>query len=201
MKKIATQFLKYTFTAILSAIAAYQYSHYNHQHSLKDEKDKPILTTAGIVHICPDNKIALIERGKAPIGTAMFGGHIESKESPDEAFRRELKEELNISEISSLNLIGVHGNYGRDPRQHSVEITYSCTTSQIPFAGSDAKSVKLYGIDEVQAKISADPKSFAFDHDEILQQYLKQLGDCNPCSNKCNASTPGIPDSYSRQKR
>lgn len=185
MKQIATQFLKYTFTAALSGIAGYHYA--NHQYSLKDEKDKPILTTAGVVHICPDNKIALIERGKAPKGTAMFGGHIEAKEGPDAAFRRELKEELNISEISSLTLIGVHGNYGRDPRQHSVEITYSCTTSQIPLAGSDAKSVKLYDIKEVQNKISGEPQSFAFDHGQILQKYLRELGDCNPCNKKCNS--------------
>jgi len=187
MKQIATQFLKYTLTDALSGIAAYQYASHHSQHSLKDEKDKPILTTAGIVHICPANKIALIERGKAPKDTSMFGGHIEPKEAPDEAFKRELKEELNISEISSLNLIGVHGNYGHDPRQHSVEITYSCTTSQIPFAGSDAKSVKLYDIKEVQEKISTEPKSFVFDHGLILQKYLQSLGDCNPCNKKCNS--------------
>lgn len=187
MKQIATQFLKYTFTVALSGIAAYQYANHQHEQAIKSEKDKPILTTAGIVHICPDNKIALIERGKVPKGTAMFGGHIEAKEAPDVAFRRELKEELNISEISSLALIGVHGNYGRDPRQHSVEITYSCTASQIPFAGSDAKSVKLYDIKEVREKLSAEPKSFAFDHGQILQEYLRQLGDCDPCNKKCNA--------------
>jgi ADP-ribose pyrophosphatase YjhB (NUDIX family) len=186
MKQIATQFLKYTFTAALSVIAAYQYASHEHRQYIKSEKDKPILTTAGIVHICPDNKIALIERGKATKGTAMFGGHIEAKEAPDDAFRRELKEELNISEVSSLTLIGVHGNYGRDPRQHSVEITYSCTTSQIPVASSDAKSVKLYDIKEVQNKISAEPKSFAFDHGQILQGYLRRLSDCDPCNKKCN---------------
>jgi hypothetical protein len=90
MVQIVTQFLKYTFTAALSTAIVYQYCHQQEQ-SLKNEKDMPILTTAGVVHICPDNKIALIERGKAPKGTAMFGGHIEAKEAPNEAFRREFK--------------------------------------------------------------------------------------------------------------
>jgi 8-oxo-dGTP diphosphatase len=185
MKKTTTQFLKYTLTAIILGAALYTYINY-HQYTPTNEKDKPILTTAGIVHICPDNKIALVERGKAPKGTAMFGGHVESKESPEEAFKRELKEELNISDITSIDLVGVHGKYGRDPRQHSVEITYRCTTSQTPLAGSDAKSVKLYQIEEVQNKIAEDPKSFAFDHGDILENYLKQMGHCNPCNSKCH---------------
>lgn len=34
---------------------------------LSQEK-RPVLTVAGIVHICPENKITLIERGKEPYG-------------------------------------------------------------------------------------------------------------------------------------
>lgn len=139
---------------------------------------------AGIVHICPSNKIALIERGKAPKGTAMFGGHVEAKESPKNAFKRELKEELGISNIDNLQLLGVSGNYGRDPRQHSVEVTHVCTTSQKPKAGSDAKSVKLYDLKEIEEKIAHNPNSFAFDHGIILKGYIKQLQGRNPCGKK-----------------
>lgn len=151
------------------------------------EKTMPVLTVAGIVHVCPDNKIALIERGKSPKGIAMFGGHVEAKESPISAFKRELKEELMITQISNLVLVGVHGDYGRDPRQHSVEVTYSCTTDQIPKAASDAKSVIIYNTPDLVSKLKQNPKDFAFDHGEILAKYLKNLGNCNPCHRHCRS--------------
>lgn len=178
MKKILT----YGLVALLSGLVSYKYGINQTEEA---EKDKPILTTAGIVHICPSNKIALIERGKAPKGTAMFGGHVEAKESPAEAFKRELKEELNIEQITFMELVGVYGKYGRDPRQHSVEITYTCSTHDTPSAGSDAKSVKLYEIPELRTKLSQDSESFAFDHGEILSSYLVKLDDCNPCEKAC----------------
>ena len=92
------------------------------------DKTKPILTVAGIVFVEPEDKFALIQRGKAPKGLAMFGGHVEAKESPEAAFIREAKEELNV-DVEHLKLIGLHGNYGRDHRQHSVERNYNCSTN------------------------------------------------------------------------
>jgi ADP-ribose pyrophosphatase YjhB (NUDIX family) len=148
--------------------------------SAADESGKPVLTVAGIVHICPQNKIALIERSKSPKGLALFGGHVESRESPEKAFHRELQEELNITQVENLELIGVHGDYGRDPRQHSVEITYACTTTQMPRAGSDAKSVNLYDLHEIENR------QFAFDHGKILQNYIQKLNGCNPCKSECD---------------
>lgn len=148
--------------------------------TVKPKNQRPVLTVAGIVHICPQNKIALIERGKVPFGLAMFGGHVEN-ESPEDAFMRELKEELNISEVKNMKLIGVHGKPGRDPRQHSVEITYSIRTNQNPIAGDDAKSVQLYTKDEIFQLIKE--KKFAFDHGEILERYLSNLKNINICKN------------------
>jgi ADP-ribose pyrophosphatase YjhB (NUDIX family) len=126
----------------------------------------------------------LIERGKAPFGTAFFGGHIEAKESPETAFKRELKEELNIDKVDSLTLVGVHGNYGRDPRQHSVEVTYTATVSSNPKAGSDASAVTLYTIEDVKQKL-IQKEAFAFDHGIILENYLNEIKGCNPCTKKC----------------
>ena len=142
----------------------------------------PVLTTAGVVHVCPDNKIALIERGKAPAGLAMFGGHVE-EESPVSAFKREASEELGITQIENLRLIGVHGELGRDPRQHSVEITFTCTTAQNPVAGSDAKKTILYTPEELKKALTT--QNFAFDHQAILKNYLQDLGACDPCKKQC----------------
>ncbi len=148
------------------------------------KNNRPVLTVAGVVHVCPQGKIALIERGKTPFGIAMFGGHVEN-ESPEAAFLREIKEELNITSVKNMHLIGVHGNLGRDPRQHSVEITYSVTTNQNPVAGDDAKSVKLYSNEEIIKMIQ--DKKFAFDHGEILSKYLEKIGKCNPCKAVCKS--------------
>ncbi len=145
--------------------------------------ERPVLTTAGVVMVCPSQKIALIERGKAPFGYAMFGGHVEY-EKPEQAFKREANEELSISDISNMRLLGVHGNPGRDPRQHSVEVTYACTTKDTPVAASDAKTVHLLDVHEVEALIKA--QEFAFDHGAILENYLRELGECNPCEQECS---------------
>ncbi len=136
------------------------------------DKTKPILTVAGIVFVEPENKFALIQRGKAPKGLAMFGGHVEAKESPKTAFIREAKEELNV-DVENLKLIGLNGNYGRDPRQHSVEGTYSCSTKQIPHAGSDAKSVSLHTAVEILELVNNTPSAFAFDHGQILKKFFE----------------------------
>lgn len=58
---------------------------------------RPVLTVAGIVHICPENKIALIERAKEPFGLAKFGGHVET-ESKNFDDQQALLDELNISD-------------------------------------------------------------------------------------------------------
>ena len=146
------------------------------------DTNRPVLTTAGVVTLCPDNKIILIERGKKPFGLAMFGGHVEY-ESPLDAFRREAKEELSLRELKNIRLIGVHGEPGRDPRQHSVEITYSCTTTQKPQAASDAKAIKLYSIPELENIM--DSQNFAFDHKMILMKYFRMIEGCNPCQEVC----------------
>ena len=154
--------------AVAAVIIGYKYGTIRNKHT---DKTKPVLTVAGIVYVSSENKFALIQRGKNPKGLAMFGGHVESKESPENAFIREAKEELNV-DVTNLKLIGLHGQYGRDPRQHSVEGTYFCTTSQLPYAGSDAKSVVLYTVGEIQNRIRNDYKNFAFDHAQILKNFF-----------------------------
>jgi ADP-ribose pyrophosphatase YjhB (NUDIX family) len=168
---------KYVAIIVITASTTYYFT----THQIRVESDMPKLTAAGVVHICPENKIALIERGKPPEGIAMFGGHVGPKESPEAAFRRELFEELSISKIDRLKLIGIHGEFGRDPRQHSVAVTYSCVTTQHPRAGSDARDAYIYSAEEILDLLKRNPKSFAFDHGKILRKYLTNLKE-NPCS-------------------
>lgn len=161
--------------AITSGVIGYQYGVYTIptpvQTQVAIDTTKPILTVAGIVYVEPEGKFALIQRGKDPKGLAMFGGHVEAKESPEAAFIREAKEELNI-DVKHLKLIGLHGQYGRDPRQHSVEGTYFCTTTQLPHAGSDAKAVILYTAKEIETLLQQQHQEFSFDHREILKSFF-----------------------------
>lgn len=173
-------FIKFTLLILLLVGCAFQ---------KKTSEQRPALTVAGIIHTCPEDKIVLIERGKNPKGLAMFGGHVEY-ENPVTAFKRELLEELNISDISNLKLIGVHGNPGRDPRQHSVEVTFTATTNQIPKAGSDAKKAILYTRAELNKALNE--QHFAFDHADILRNYLKDIGPCNPCKKQCSVGLAPI---------
>lgn len=142
---------------------------------------RPCLTTAGVVHVGPEGRIALIERAKEPWGLALFGGHIKL-ETPEEGFLRVLKQELKIEakDVYNLSLIGVYGAPGRDFRQHSVEVTFVCCTQTLPQIGEDVKSVALYDIKDVKKLVEEHPERFAFDHAQILKEYLKRLGGYNP---------------------
>lgn len=143
---------------------------------------RPVLTTAGVVIVCPQNTFTLIERGKPPYGLALFGGHVEH-ESPLDAFKREAQEELSIHDLEKIKLIGVHGEPNRDPRQHSVEITYHCITHEKPIAASDARKIRTFTKPELKEALKKE--NFAFDHKIILSNYLEALGDCNPCNEEC----------------
>ena len=156
---------------------------YNNENA---NQKRPVLATSGVVHYCPDNSIILIERAEYPYGLAMFGGHVEY-ESIEAGFRREAVEELGISDIRKLQLIGVNSGPGRDSREHMVDVVFSCITSQKPQAGSDAKSAKLFTMEELYEVLQN--RKFAFDHKEVIQKYLILLRDCNPCIKECKIAT------------
>jgi NADH pyrophosphatase NudC (nudix superfamily) len=52
-------------------------------------------------------KFVLIERGKEPKGLDMFSGYVKQKESPEEAFMREVKEELNV-DVKKFKIDMIH---------------------------------------------------------------------------------------------
>jgi ADP-ribose pyrophosphatase YjhB (NUDIX family) len=142
----------------------------------------PILTTSGIVHFCPTNQIALIERGNHPSALELFGGNIKY-ESVKDGFKRKAKEELNISNIEKLQLAAINSIPGRDTGKHAVDIVFACVTRQNPKAGNFAKRVTLFTKEELESALIN--KKFALDHKEVLRKYLLNLGSCNPCIQEC----------------
>ncbi|PKK90896.1 MAG: hypothetical protein CVV64_08240 [Candidatus Wallbacteria bacterium HGW-Wallbacteria-1] len=87
-------------------------------------------------------ELLMIRRGNDPFQgrLALPGGFVEENENPLNAAFRELEEETGIK-VDSLDLIGVYGEPGRDPRGHTVSILYGCIVDRkicVPKAGDDA---------------------------------------------------------------
>ncbi len=116
------------------------------------------------------NKILLGKRGnptEAYAGYwAIFGGYVEWGESVDDALARETKEESNLT-VTSKKLIGVYSKPSRAPR-HVVTVAYAIEVEGKPKAGDDIVEVKWYPLDDM-------PKELAFDHAEIIADYLATM--------------------------
>ncbi|WP_406659861.1 NUDIX hydrolase [Methanolobus sp. ZRKC3] len=110
-----------------------------------------------------NDKIVLIQRKNPPFeGKFAFpGGFVEIGETTEDAVIRESKEETGLS-IEIVKLLGVYSKPSRDPRGHTVSICYLSKGHGDLIAGSDAKNVFLFDVDEVP--------EMAFDHNEILDQ-------------------------------
>ena len=114
------------------------------------------------------NEILLIKRKNNPFKDcwALPGGFVDENEDLEEAAKRELKEETNVT-VSEFIQIGAFGKPGRDPRGHMVSIAFSAqlTSQQDIKPLDDAKEVKWFFINNL-------PK-LAFDHEEIINKVIK----------------------------
>ena len=128
---------------------------------------KPSLTVDGI--IIHKNKLVLVKRANPPFKGkyALPGGFVEYNEKVEEAVNREIKEETGLkTEIKAL--VGVYSDPMRDPRGHTVSVVFELNVKGGKMrSGSDAKEVKLFSLDKIP--------SLAFDHDEIVKDFLKRV--------------------------
>lgn len=128
----------------------------------------PILTTTAIIEVFDHGRfkgIVLIERGKAPFGKAIPGGKVEYGETVESAVRREMLEEVNL-ELHDLQQFHVYSDPSRDFRHHSVEVTHVAKAFTSPSAGDDAAKAFVVKLEDIPWK------ELAFDHAQILQDYL-----------------------------
>jgi ADP-ribose pyrophosphatase YjhB (NUDIX family) len=115
------------------------------------------------------NKIVLVERGQEPFKgmIELPGGHVDKSETVEQAAIREAKEETNLN-VKLENIFGVYSGPKRDPRGPTVTTVFLAKPIGGKLeAGSDAK----IGFWCENKKIPF--KMMAFDHTEILKDYLK----------------------------
>jgi 8-oxo-dGTP diphosphatase len=113
----------------------------------------------------PHRPIVLIERLNPPYGWAIPGGFVDYGESIETAAQREAQEETGL-EVELIEQFHVYSDPNRDPRQHTVGIVFLATAQGEPNAGDDAKHLEIFDPWQI-------PKNLCFDHDKILQDYLR----------------------------
>ena len=131
----------------------------------------PFTTVDAIIEI--DGGIVLIERSNPPFGWALPGGFVDYGESLEEAVKREMKEETGL-DISGLKQFHTYSEPGRDPRFQTIATVFIAQAKGKPQAGDDAQGLKIIKLSEIE-KVD-----FAFDHKNILQDYVKYKQGQNP---------------------
>ena len=125
----------------------------------------PYVTVDGIVE--HGGGIVLIERSNPPLGYALPGGFVDYNESVEDAVVREIKEETNL-DFTDIKLFKVSSDPDRDPRFHTVSVIFSGVGKGTLCAGDDAANAHVIKSDNI-------PDTMAFDHREIIEEYLVKL--------------------------
>ena len=127
----------------------------------------PALAADAIIELLdfPARPIVLIERRNPPPGWAIPGGFVDIGESVPDAAVREALEETCL-EVTLRCLLGVYSRPDRDPRGHTVSMIYVAQAHGEPVAADDAASVGIFDPANIQVPL-------AFDHEQILRDYLK----------------------------
>jgi len=120
----------------------------------------PLLTVDGVV--VEGGAVLLIRRGHPPfVGQyALPGGFVDVGETVEAAVVREVREETGL-DTAITRLLGVYSDPARDPRGHTVSVTYLLRRLGGTLAGADdADDARFFALDSLP--------ELAFDHAHIL---------------------------------
>jgi ADP-ribose pyrophosphatase YjhB (NUDIX family) len=120
--------------------------------------------TVDIIIEYEDQGVVLIERGKPPYGWALPGGFVEYGETLEVAAVREAREETGLA-VDLLGQLRTYSDPARDPRRHTITTVLVARGRGVPKAGDDAGNLAVF-------LPGAWPQPLAFDHAQILQDYL-----------------------------
>jgi 8-oxo-dGTP diphosphatase len=133
---------------------------------------RPALT-ADVVAIATDigRRVLLIRRGHEPFAGqwALPGGFVDEWERPEDAARRELAEETGLVYDGTLDIVGVYGEPGRDPRGWTVSAVYLAVLPRAALVEGcdDAAEARWFAV-------GALPQ-LAFDHATVVADALEVL--------------------------
>ena len=100
---------------------------------------------------------------------ALPGGFVDYGECVEDAAIREALEETSIN-VELNKLIGVYSNPSRDPRGHTVSITYSAKGNMEEMkADDDASDINIF------TKKDLEKINLAFDHAQIINDCLNSI--------------------------
>lgn len=133
--------------------------------------ETPLLAADAIIELVdrPNRPIVLIERAFPPLGWAIPGGFVDVGETVEHAAVREAQEEVGLN-IQLVALLGLYSNPARDPRGHTVTAVYVARATGAPAAADDAKDCQVFSIEAL-------PHLLAFDHAQVLSDYLRYRWD------------------------
>lgn len=143
------------------------------EHILYKLQNGPFTTVDAIIEVSASladkgGGIVIIQRSNPPFGWALPGGFVDYGESLEAAVVREAKEETGL-DIVDLKQLHTYSNPKRDPRFHTIGTVFSAKAKGSPKAGDDAAALKVISLKDIEGY------DFAFDHKEILIDYLKSI--------------------------
>ena len=136
------------------------------EHILYKLQNGPFTTVDAIIKV--GEGIVIIQRSNPPFGWALPGGFVDYGESLEKAVVREAKEETGL-DIVDIKQLHTYSNPKRDPRFHTIGTVFSAKAEGTPKAGDDAAGLRIISLEDI------NEYEFAFDHKEILIDYLKSI--------------------------